>query len=1657
MVFNAIWFQSFAQSGNSCADPIIIGSLPYETADNTTNYLDSIDTFQGTSCGASPAGTNFLWGNDVFYSYTADTNTQLSFTMTPVGITSWSSIFVYQGCETVGVNCVAGKASINSAARVFTLDVTAGVTYTILISSASPTQTVNYKLLIQKDDCLPRPVSLSVSDVTSDTAILSWTNDVSMAGWEVAVQPLGSPMPSGNGESVATNSYNPILNPATQYQFWVRGACSSGGFTGWSGPVAFTTPLCDADALCNYTFRMSNTTASGWGSTRVQVRQNGNVVATLGSQLSSGTGPIDVVVPMCDGLPFDLYWSVSGTNQLNRRLSVLNSFGQTIYIKPSLTVAVGDILYDGVVNCQEPACNIVPLNVTVSDISTTTATMNWDAPATTSWDIYIVQNGQSAPTADTVPTYDNINPDATSFALMGLLPEHSYDVYVRVNCSPEPSSWSAAVTFSTLISCYKPTNPLVSSITATSAVVSWTPALQTDTQFEILMIPGPVAPVQLPETDVPATYPVISVPAGGPYTFTLTDLQPSTIYYGYIRKVCTDDVSLWVPFNVFNTVCDAADKCTYKFFPAAVGGSWYGARVQVRQNGIVLATLGSSVNNANGISVALCNNVPFDLYWSIPGTMPINVLSISIQNPFTDVIFNLAAGEGTPLTVLYSSVANCVPPSCPKPINPVVSNVSATTALLSWTEAGSATQWEVYAAPSGDPQPLNGSPVNGTGYYHVVETNMYTISGLIPQTSYVYYVRSICSANDISTWTLLSPVSFVTKAVNDNCNEAAVVPVNPTMEGVDFVLGSTLGATASPQDGSSCSGSEDDDVWFTFVATSPRHFISINKYDGASIQHALYSGDCGTMVLKYCSNAESSYADGLIVGSTYKIRIYTNVDNNTSSAAFTLTITTPSLTVNDECNTATPISVSIDGSCNTVGHGTLIGATASSQASTCEGNADDDVWFSFVAASVTQVVSLTDIVGSTTNLNHAVYTDTCDNLQLFYCSPANTVTVKKDNYVVGQTYYVRIWSNQAITHNVTFNVCVKNVSSCENSQFYCGSSIGNPYIFNNTTNITGLQQLACLGSAPNPTYYTLRVGTSGPLIFDIFQSQSFDPGGNPLGVSMDVDFVAWGPFVSPQSCSEIAMVDCPSCTSNTYDPDFYPFGNIVDCSYDNNSMETLHIPNAIAGEYYIILITNFSNNPGFIRLRQTNFGAPGAGTTVCADRLQLVAFIDENNNDIKDNAEVNFTEGSFSYQKNDSGVDVNVATSDGQYELVDFNPVNTYDFNYHIFPEFAPYCSLTSTNFNDINIQTGSGNTILYFPITVTTPYNDLSVALVPTGQPVAGFTYTNQVVCKNEGLSTMSGTLTFTNATTVTITDSDLPGTVTTPTGFTYNFTGLAPGENRLFYVTMTVPPIPVVNINDVLTNTVSVQSDVSEIALANNHAQLSQNVLASYDPNDKTESHGQSVSIEDLDNDGYLYYTIRFQNTGNYFASTVRLEDILDDQLDESSIRMVASSHDYTLERIGNQLTWTFMAIALPPESVNEPASHGYVTFRIKPKQGYSIGDVISNTAEIYFDSNPAIVTNTVETEVSTPLGIDVFDISNIVLYPNPANTIVYLNLQHTTENLEQVTLYDVLGKTVKQVKANNSRETAIDVSGLAKGVYMVEIKTENDLKLIKKLVIN
>ncbi len=145
------------------------------------------------------------------------------------------------------------------------------------------------------------------------------------------------------------------------------------------------------------------------------------------------------------------------------------------------------------------------------------------------------------------------------------------------------------------------------------------------------------------------------------------------------------------------------------------------------------------------------------------------------------------------------------------------------------------------------------------------------------------------------------------------------------------------------------------------------------------------------------------------------------------------------------------------------------------------------------------------------------------------------------------------------------------------------------------------------------------------------------------------------------------------------------------------------------------------------------------------------------------------------------------------------------------------------------------------------------------------------------------------------------------------------------------------------------------------NNVSTHSRRPCCSYDPNDCTVIPKGCGPEGLIHRDQTLTYLVQFQNEGSANAEVVVIQDVIDADLDLNTLEVVGSSHRYRLQRNERELLFILENINLPPQSADIDGSHGFVSFRIRPRSDAPVGTIITNLASIYFDANDAIDTVT------------------------------------------------------------------------------------------------
>lgn len=187
---------------------------------------------------------------------------------------------------------------------------------------------------------------------------------------------------------------------------------------------------------------------------------------------------------------------------------------------------------------------------------------------------------------------------------------------------------------------------------------------------------------------------------------------------------------------------------------------------------------------------------------------------------------------------------------------------------------------------------------------------------------------------------------------------------------------------------------------------------------------------------------------------------------------------------NDECSAAIELTVNSDNLCTNTTPGTVAEATESAQAVVCtnkENEANDDVWFKFVATAPSHKIELLNVSGAFTNLYHAIYeggvTGDCNALSLVFCSDPNSSV--PTGLTPGNTYFVRVFTNSTGTHDTTFDICVSadpNVPAnddCADAEAVTALPFSTTLDASATTNNAGFIDVSGCGIMNDGVWYTV--------------------------------------------------------------------------------------------------------------------------------------------------------------------------------------------------------------------------------------------------------------------------------------------------------------------------------------------------------------------------------------------------------------------------------------------------------------------------------------------------------------------------------------------------------------------------------------------------------
>ena len=481
-----------------------------------------------------------------------------------------------------------------------------------------------------------------------------------------------------------------------------------------------------------------------------------------------------------------------------------------------------------------------------------------------------------------------------------------------------------------------------------------------------------------------------------------------------------------------------------------------------------------------------------------------------------------------------------------------------------------------------------------------------TVNGV----TYYVYVAYWTTGSTTGTFDILRTCSPAPVApANDLCANATNLPCGTTL------IGETTVNSTNTAHGTACSLSNYG-VWYTFVGDGQITTVDINNsYD---IELSISTGSCGAFSSSIvCTDFPEDYTFTTVNGVTYYIYVaYWTTGSTTGTFDILRTCTVPPPPPpNDDCANATVLTMSTDGTCDSE-ISTVYGAT-NSLISSCGGTANDDVWFSFVATNDSAY-----IIRDADFDSEVEAFDGCGGTSLG-CQDSEG-SFELTGLTVGNTYIIRVHSYSSTVPsqaNAGFNICVigpepPTNTSCASMAPICSDT---PIAFlaasggSEADIIDPTNNYGCLTNSPNPTWFYMEIDTAGVVAIDITANS-------------DVDFALWGPYSNLTN----AQAACGSLPAP------------IDCSYSTSATEQANT-NAIAGDVYVLLVTNYADVSQSINL---NSAGSNTASTNCAIVLPIT-LTSFNGNNIGNKNILNWTTSSeinndyFSIEDSKNSIDFN--------------------------------------------------------------------------------------------------------------------------------------------------------------------------------------------------------------------------------------------------------------------------------------------------------------------------------------------------------------------------------------------------------------------------------
>ncbi len=436
-------------------------------------------------------------------------------------------------------------------------------------------------------------------------------------------------------------------------------------------------------------------------------------------------------------------------------------------------------------------------------------------------------------------------------------------------------------------------------------------------------------------------------------------------------------------------------------------------------------------------------------------------------------------------------------------------------------------------------------------------------------------------------------------------------------------------------------------------------------------------------------------------------------------------------------------------------------------------------------------------------------------------------------------------------------------------------------------------------------------------------------------------------------------------------------------------------------------------------------------------------FIDANNNNILNLGELKPNNLRMITTKN-SLFNSSTITKIGVYDLV------TDTGTYTVKPDFSNsnYYTSVPSSFT-YNFLSQNEVVTKNFAVHAVPNINDLRISIIPLNTALTNGTVNYLLKGCNVGTNIIpTGYISLKkDSRPIFLNFSQIPNVIIGDSAI-WNFINLAPFDT--FQIRFSILNPPTLHIGNVLTHCAYIRPVINDFYPTDNSIKFNHLIVGSYDPNCKINDKADTMQLSSIQNGEFINYTIQFQNTGTAPAIDISIIDTLPISLQANTLDLITSSAAYTFSQQNNILTWTFKNINLPDSTNNEPLSHGYISFRIKPLTTLNAGDSIVNRAAIYFDFNAPVLTakNSIKIPILSSLPLRLISFNAQQEYGlNSAfdkvkltwNTTTEINMElFEIEKSENAVVFTKIGKVFANNTVGNYSYSWNDFSSIANKVF-------------------